>query len=310
MNNNLYRIKNYILNHGNIKFISDCIKTVTPSKAFIELGQQKIKLDKFYKLQKEFGKHMKIYQIKEPVEYSKRIWTIWFQGQDKAPDIVKACWSSIDRHLCDFDFNIISYDNVKDFIQIPKYITDKYRDGLIGLAHLSDIIRTKLLVEYGGLWLDATVMCSNNTLMKMIKHEKLDLFVYQNIDSIDLTSVLSNWLIYSSKGNPILRSVYDLLMEYWMEHDKPIDYFFYHMLFTIVVNNYRDEWEKMPVYPNSYSHLIQKQLFEPYNKYRYDILCSLASFHKLTYKFDSQKTKLQDTFYMHIISENTVMNSF
>lgn len=43
---------------------------------------------------------------------------------------------------------------------MPAFIESKARRGQIGLAHLSDYVRAFLLDEYGGLWIDATVMCT------------------------------------------------------------------------------------------------------------------------------------------------------
>lgn len=84
-----------------------------------------------------------------------RAFSIWLQGEDAAPDIVKACFRSMRHH---FGENVVVLDRhtLPLWIDLPGHVVDKWRAGQIGAAHFSDICRVELLYRHGGWWLDAT----------------------------------------------------------------------------------------------------------------------------------------------------------
>ena len=89
---------------------------------------------------------------------SPTIWTMWWQGQDQMPPIVKACIRSLHRHVSNnVKIVILTKDNFSDYVKIPGYILDKVEKKFITLTHLSDIIRMAVLAEHGGMWLDSTL---------------------------------------------------------------------------------------------------------------------------------------------------------
>ena len=84
-----------------------------------------------------------------------KIWTLWLQGEDKAPALVKACYRSVRKH-CKQKLIVLDADTVFDYISLPKEIVEKYKAGKIGHAHFADICRVELLYRHGGYWLDST----------------------------------------------------------------------------------------------------------------------------------------------------------
>ena len=86
-------------------------------------------------------------------------WSMWWQGEEKAPAVIKACWESKRRNLPEGVKQIvITKNNYKEYIEIPEYIMEKVNEGSIRLTHLSDIIRAILLYKYGGIWMDAAIL--------------------------------------------------------------------------------------------------------------------------------------------------------
>lgn len=47
---------------------------------------------------------------------------------------------------------------MNNYIKIPDIIQDRVESKKISMAQYSDIIRMCLLAEYGGLWIDSTVL--------------------------------------------------------------------------------------------------------------------------------------------------------
>ncbi len=88
--------------------------------------------------------------IKKPT-----IWVFWGQGEDSMPPLIKACY----RQLTHFNSNarLITNKNLHNYINLPDTLHNKVIKGKLSWANYSDIIRNKLISQYGGLWLDATV---------------------------------------------------------------------------------------------------------------------------------------------------------
>ena len=72
-----------------------------------------------------------------------KIWTLWLQGEDKAPPLVKACFKSIRKH-CKQELIVLDENTIWDYITLPKEIVEKRKAGKIKHAHFADICRVEL----------------------------------------------------------------------------------------------------------------------------------------------------------------------
>ena len=69
-------------------------------------------------------------------------WTCWWQGEEKAPELVQCCFESQRRMFpSNVKHVILTKDNFTNYINIPKHILDKVKSDSITLTTLSDIIR-------------------------------------------------------------------------------------------------------------------------------------------------------------------------
>lgn len=88
---------------------------------------------------------------KNTLNNSRIIWSMWLQGREKAPEIVKICFDSMEKNLPkNAQLIILDEKNLSQYIQLPKIITEKYKSGVISPAHYSDIIRAGILAKNGG----------------------------------------------------------------------------------------------------------------------------------------------------------------
>lgn len=159
-------------------------------------------------------------------KYRDCIWVCWWQGLDNAPEIVKKCVDSIKTNAGKHKVIVITDENVKQFVHFPSWIEEKYRNGIITKTHISDILRLKLLAEYGGIWLDSTFYCTGS----------LEEYFSVPIWSIKrpeyrYTSVAAGYFAnYSFGCNTENRKVFailaEYLLEYWQTHDYMVDYLF------------------------------------------------------------------------------------
>lgn len=132
----------------------------------------------------------------EKAETPKIIWWCWFQGEENAPDLCKACLASLRLNYPDYDIRVVTQENLHQYVHMPDYIEEKFRKGQIGAAHYSDILRTLLLIEHGGAWIDSTVF-STKRAEDLLRQP---FFVYQNFMKENKACVLSSWMIVSSRG--------------------------------------------------------------------------------------------------------------
>lgn len=216
-------------------------------------------------------------------EFEKKIWICWLQGYDNAPSFIKACINSVKENAKGFEVVILTDDNIHDFVSIPDYILEKYKQGKISPTHFSDVLRVTLLCERGGIWVDSTVLCTNGAFFDMLL--KYPLFVFKSLDltRIDTDSIVaSNWFISSFENSAILYLTKDLLYKYWEDADYIVDYFLFHIIFTLATQKYIDEWEKIPMFENRAPHVLMFELEKDYSEERWKQIIRMSDIHKLT----------------------------
>lgn len=235
---------------------------------------------------------------------SRRVWICWWQGMDNAPLLVRRCYDSVKSNLVDWKITVITLDNYKEYVQFPDYILQRWQKGQISNTHMSDLLRLELIVKYGGLWLDSTVLCTGKEIPESIIRSNL--FVYQllrpGITGRSLS--ISSWLIYAKSNNKILYLTKMLLYKYWQKNERIIDYFIFHHFFSIVLEYCQEEQKQIPKYCNSIPHILLFQLFEEYDGIAFHDLKQMTCFHKLSYKLNQEDLIKPGTYYDVILNNS------
>jgi hypothetical protein len=161
-----------------------------------------------------------------------KIWICWLQGVAHAPHIVQQCVHSITAHYPGNDVVLLDGTNIPQYVDIPDYITKKWRDGIITNTHYSDIVRIFLLAIYGGVWIDATTFLLDK-IPAYIRNAELFAFKCDPAAGV----VASNWFIAANPNNPIILKVKNLLCEYWKKENKLTSYSIFYLFFTMAVNS-------------------------------------------------------------------------
>jgi hypothetical protein len=161
-----------------------------------------------------------------------RIFTLWLQGEEQAPDIVKSCFASIRKH-CTQPLVILDGETVFDWITLPEAIVEKYRAGKIKPAHFADICRVELLHTYGGYWLDSTCYVSGPIPAWITEH---DFFVFMAGEKVHGNySFIQNCFIRARKGSYLLEAWRAMILDYWLHEDRRVDYFQHQVMFRTLV---------------------------------------------------------------------------
>nr|MBQ0091027.1 hypothetical protein [Candidatus Enterousia merdequi] len=256
--------------------------------------RRKIRTDYTAKIISEYFKRYlpAVKNVKEttPIKDDKndKIWTLWLQGEENAPALVKACYRSVRRH-CKQELIVLDKKTVFDYISLPQEIIKKYEQGKIGHAHFADICRVELLYKHGGYWLDSTGFVTA-PIPDWI--EEQDYFMYLTGDNYNIGgspySFCQNCFIRARKGTYLLAAWRAMILDYWMHENHTFDYFMHQLLFkTLVTNDERAKtyFDKMPHVAQDPTHALWWEYQnKPFDKKLFQELTSGAFFQKTTYR--------------------------
>ena len=233
---------------------------------------------------------------------SDTVWTMWLQGIENAPDIVKRCIESQQKYIPDKKFVFLDKDNIGEYVNLPGYIEDKWKSGIIGNAQYSDLVRNDLLIKYGGYWIDSTVLFTDNKLISDIDKMPLFMFSYYYFGFNPEIMELNNWFIHCCSNNNMLCLLQKMLLEYWKDYDHSANYFIYQIFESIVNDFYDEEYAAMPIISQVQSHVLATYIYDDFDKTRYEILKKTTGVHKLSTRFEAEKISQKGTFYDVVIN--------
>ena len=214
-----------------------------------------------------------------------KIFSIWLQGEENAPDLVKACYRSIRRH-CKQELIVLDENSVFDYITLPDVIVKKYKEGKIHRAHFADICRVELLYEHGGYWIDSTDFMMT-ALPDWITEQ--DFFVFLTGTKYGSPySFVQNCFIRSRKGSYLLAAWRKMILNYWTKENREFDYFMHQLLFKTLVTydkRAKEYFEKMPHVSQDPTHVLWAEYRDKkFNQEEFNVLAKQACFQKLTYR--------------------------
>ena len=247
------------------------------------------------------------------------IFIYWHNGFNNAPNIVQECLKSWKYFNKNYNLIELTDNNLKEWINIDDIINNK----IITKTSISDIIILCLLKEYGGIWVDATVLCVSSLDNWLNDYINTGFFAFSFYPEND--KKLSTWFLYSEKDNYIINKWYDSMIEYiylsnnigleytpintidkWINNDKYSNHYFWmHYLFNDLYNkdnNFKLEWNQCKIFLRDNIQFIQNfGLYKPIDdrlKYNYK---TFAPMYKLTYRFDYNKCN-DNSIYTFIIN--------
>lgn len=169
------------------------------------------------------------------------IWIYWAQGLDNAPDIVQYCIRSWQRHNPSWQVILLDDGIIHDFVDMSDLEPD------INRTAYSDILRCRLLRQHGGVWTDATVLCS------MPLDHWLHAFTYGGFFAYSWPGrdrPIASWFLASVKDGAVITRLTSEVDDYWANGRRiPSTYYWLHFLFlylTIVDRNFRNQWKRIP----------------------------------------------------------------
>ena len=186
-----------------------------------------------WELKKIVGNLIDKYRM-EPMEQkpldgkiSNYVWVCWWQGENNMSPIVRECYKQIKELNADKQVILITEENKGRYVTFPSYIIEKFRKGIITKTHFSDLLRTELLCQYGGVWMDITLMTWTG-----IPDSFFDFPIYtghftynKNDYNISKNRWTSFFLAARYPNNILFRYLADFWRMYWEQKDHLIEYF-------------------------------------------------------------------------------------
>lgn len=257
-------------------------------------------------LEKEFYEFIINYEFNTcNQKNSKIIWTLWMQGYESAPELVKSTIDSIRKfaELNNFQFILLEENTIEKYIVFPKLIKEKMDLGVIDYTKISDILRVSLLAKYGGTWVDATIY---------MKEEFDSSLLLQNYYTIktggieDYSPNISNnrWKGFFLSGNSSLFSfTRDFFFEYYSRYDIAVDYLLIDYIFDMAykydekIKNQMLELEKSN--PNLF--WLESHLGDEFDQKVWDNITETTKVFKTTYKLSGEIKSNKNNFYSKLI---------
>lgn len=235
---------------------------------------------------KKFVPHienMKVLQTR--VETPETIWQFW--DGSNIPEIAKMSMESVERHKGKLNHKILNLKTMDDYSDLPGYVHDRLKNGVISFIHFADLLRMNVLKNHGGFWMDATNFMTSR-LPEYITDE--DFFVFLTDKKTYFSySFMQNFFIRAKKNAFLLCAWHDLCLDYWKEENiKIVDYFAHQLMFKALVENDKTAkamFEKMPhVSEDQTLQFVGAKQFAPFDGTEWEHIKNTSFFQKLTYK--------------------------
>ena len=149
-------------------------------------------------------------------EIPKIIWILWLQGFDAAPDLVKQCLLSWQRHHRGWKIVPLDEKNLKDHVCLDDII--RHNRQTISKQALANIIRINLLAKFGGVWVDATCYCCQPLDEWIGNHLVSGFFAFEKPGR---DRIISNWFLASGKNCHLTDAFCEATNSYWSQNRFP-----------------------------------------------------------------------------------------
>ena len=180
------------------------------------------------------------------------IWTMWWQGEENAPEIVKMCVNSMRKHSNGHKVIVLDGDNYKNYVKFPEVIEQRFAEGkadtmdlrkiTLDQTKISDIVRTYLIYNYGGIWVDATIFFSADIDDELFKAKWVTLG--QDDEWYIGRGRWSTFFMGGVAGLGFSKLNYDMHIEYWKNKNYYVNYLMTDHMFDLACKE-RDSLEKL-----------------------------------------------------------------
>ena len=298
--NKLYRLINEIglFETISLLYLKMFNKKKYDLKILEKIKNENLKILKYYSEQEN--------KISDVIHNTDYIWFFWWQGEESMPSIIKKCYESIKKHSGKHEIIFLSRDNFNNYADFPDYVLNKFLNGKYSITHFSDILRMNLLSKKGGIWIDATIYLTDDLTVEIDKGYSIFTRKSKNKTKYISNGMWSSYFIATSKNNLLSTACYDILCNYWKNHDFMIEYLLLDYIIFLLYTEIGDINKQINYIPynNEGIHNLECVLGNDFSIEEYDDICEASYIHKLNWKnkYPIQNKNKKLTYYGYILS--------
>ncbi|WP_228258863.1 capsular polysaccharide synthesis protein [Acinetobacter ihumii] len=229
----------------------------------------------------------------------KIIWQYWGQGIELANEneTVQLCFASVDKFKGDYKVIRLDENTIKDYLDLPDFVWERKQNPYFKPAFFADLIRLALLDIYGGIWIDATILLTNQIDKNILNQ---DFFMFQrsaNAENKDFwiafnsdyfgwsdehfVNILNSFIV-AKKNNEIIHTCLNIMLNYWKTQKDIPHYFFFQIMMNELLKKNTFNVD-MLILDDTLPHLLQTKMKEPFNSNGYDRILKDTNIHKINY---------------------------
>lgn len=238
-----------------------------------------------------------------PIENN--VFVFWWDGFDKAPEIVLRCLDSVKKYHKRHNIVEISKDTYRDYTDIDSMIIDDFEANKISIQTFSDILRFNLLKNNGGTWIDATIYFTREfDLQKNLTSKSFESVNFSGSeDFLNYKGTECSWsgfFISSRKNGVFVKAVDKIFQTYYLEYKTYSTYFFIDAVLIICKNRGLDAAVMSNVQTNEGNMFVLAKLLD----FEFDENCmdKIDQIPQKLFWSYKEKNESLDTFYKKIIS--------
>lgn len=239
----------------------------------------------------------------------KKVWSMWWQGEEQADKLFRMCIDSARRHTgC--EVITLDKDNYTQYFEIPQFMLDKHKEGKIALQHICDFMVVSILAAQGGFFTGATIWWSQDATDELLR---TPFYTCRAVTDSQANMSRSRWVGYLLAGNkefPLFAFTRDCLIEYWSKEDRAVDYLMMDYIFELAYRNIpcvKEAIDALPLQNNMRRNDLIERLSDPYDPESFKYFTEGDTFvYKLSWKFgrkDLVTSEGKETNYAHMLAE-------
>lgn len=152
------------------------------------------------------------------------IWIYW-SNLEEIPPLVYKCVKQLRKYASTASVYVVGPSNIFEYIDLPDYIIQKYKAGIISQTHFGDIVRMALLLKYGGIYMDATVFLTSPIPSEV---ERMDFYSIKiKLPKPYLTVSRGRWCVFYIKcrpGNLLIKYTLAMMFYFYRSYNVIFDY--------------------------------------------------------------------------------------
>ena len=217
-----------------------------------------------------------------------KIFILWFQGEEHAPQLVKACINSVRKNSNGHEVIVLDNSNLFDWIpSFSDILQYKFKSKKFPIQMEADLIRCCLLSQYNCLWLDATVFVSREIPDSVFETDFYTV-VRKEAKKSDISGKISTFIMgsnNSTRSKAVFSFCRDMLWSYFENEDDLINYLLIENIFNIAVSSNKWLEELTDKYYSEKKDVLQlvKILNDEYTSNKVKTILNKNLFNKLNF---------------------------